>query len=89
MTHREVFVTAVYCRKSESDAITALCNQSDIVKEFIYGSPTISSHSGSKFYFLESSASWVGIIFVSEDCEGLRGEVCVVALPWAPAQWPP
>ena len=29
-------LTAAYCRESEGDAITALCNQSDIVKEFIY-----------------------------------------------------
>ena len=29
-------LAAAYCRESESDAITALCNQSDIVKEFIY-----------------------------------------------------
>lgn len=28
--------TAAYCRESETGAITALCNQPDIVKEFIY-----------------------------------------------------
>lgn len=28
-------LAAAYCRESEGDAITALCNQSDIVKEFI------------------------------------------------------
>ena len=31
----EKTLTAAYCRESEGDAITALCNQSDIVKEFI------------------------------------------------------
>lgn len=30
----EKTLTAAYCRESEGDAITALCNQSDIVKEF-------------------------------------------------------
>ena len=33
MIHTKALVTAAYCRESETDAITALCNQSDIVKE--------------------------------------------------------
>ena len=32
----KALATVAYCRESEIDDITALCNQSDIVKEFIY-----------------------------------------------------
>ena len=47
-------LAAAYCRESESDAITALCNQSDIVKEFIY------SRQDLRFYAEYSDLGYTG-----------------------------
>ena len=47
-------LAAAYCRESESDAITALCNQSDIVKKFIY------SRQDLKFYAEYNDLGYTG-----------------------------